>query len=110
MVDLVIDLTFHAVETLVESDVNWAAFAEVIAGSNSFEIENPIGSINTASEGDKNALVFWRVTYIPVDAVAVVADHLSILEFDCSAKLAWPAFDQLLGFVGNCWEVDQSWG
>jgi hypothetical protein len=110
MVDLGVDLTFDAVESLVESDMNWAIFAEVIAGSGSFEIEDPVGSINTASEGNNNGLIFWGITDIPVDAITVIADNFGVLEFDCFAKLARPAFDHLLGFVSYGSEVSQSWG
>lgn len=110
MVDLCVDLAFHAVESLVESDMNWAIFAEVITSSGGFEIEDPVGSINTASEGNNDGLIFRRVTDIPVDAVAVIADHFGVLECDCFAKLAWPAFDHLLGFVSYGSEVGQSWG
>lgn len=107
VVDVLLHLRLHAVEALVEPDVNRAVVAERITGADSLEIEDPVGSVHASSECDDHALVLWRVADIAVNAVGVVGNHLCADEIDALTHRARPALDRFLTFVGDGGEVGQ---
>lgn len=110
MVDMGKDLAFNTVKALIEPNVHWTAVAEIITGPCGFEIEDPVGSIDTASEGDDDTLVLWWVADIPVNAIAIVVDYLGILKLDSLAVVACPLLDKLLWIVSYGWEVGEPRG
>ncbi len=104
------DLVFNTVEALIEAHMHWASITEVVAGPGGLEIEDPVGSINAASEGYDDTVVLWWVANESVDTVTVIVDYLCVLETDSLAELARPAFDEGLGFISNGWEMSESGG
>lgn len=69
VIDVLLHLCLHAVEALIEADVNRAAITERITGADSLEIEDPVGSVHTSSECDDHALMLGRVANVAVDTV-----------------------------------------
>lgn len=107
VIDVLLHLSLHAVEALIEPNVDRAAIAEGITGSDCLEIEDPVGSVHASSECDDHTLVLGRVAHIAINAVGVIGNYLCTYEIDALTHRARPSLDRLLRFVGDGREVGQ---
>lgn len=101
-IDLGIHLSLNTVESLIKAYMNTTAVAKVIAGPCCFKIEDPIGCIDTASECNYDALIFWRISQKAINAITIIADNLWAFKFYVFAIITVPIFDRSLRLISNC--------
>ena len=104
------NLIFDAIEALIKADVNWASIAKGVAGSDSFQVENPIGDIDAASESNNNFIVIWGISNQSIDTVAIIFDDLRRGEGNGLAEITVPIEDGGFWLIGDGWELCEFFG